>query len=250
MHASSPEGMFAGRFRPAVNFDLSPGAACLQRSQYYRAAERCDLEGAEEFFLRSRDGNLLSSIEKFLQSDATVLYLSTNQSWRGLDLVPPRPVLDQVAEILAFAPEFADTLQPRMPFLEMQYILIHVRDADRGLQELDESDDELAFRARAIRFAEKVIDQNGGKLIVCISNNTRLRRIPCETHGLIDPGTSVQNTGFLGTLSEGELADMALIRSASQLYALSYFQWNSGFSVWVSRLFDVPAVFENARSDI
>ena len=249
VHASS-EGPFAGQFRPGVNLDLSPGAGYLQRSRYHYAADRSALQGAQEFFFPPRDGNLLLAIEDFLRSSAPVLYISTNQSWRGLDIAPPRPVLDEVAQIVAFTPKFMDALRKSMPYLESEYVLIHVRDADRASSELDESEDELAFRARAMQFVRQIVDQYGSKTMVCISNNVRLRRILCETFGLMDPGTSMQNAGFVGTLSDAELADLALIKGAAQLFALSYFKWNSGFSVWMSRLFAVPARFENARSEI
>jgi hypothetical protein len=251
---ASSKGAFAGQFRPGVNMDLCPAAGFLQRSKFYRPAERSELQGAREFFYPPRDGNLLHTIEKFLQSNEQVLFISTNQSWKGLgiglDVAPPRLVLDEVAQMMTFTLEFSGALLKSVPVLETEYILIHVRDADRGSPELAEDEDELAFRARAMRFAEKVNEQHAGETLVCISNNVRLRRVLCATLGMVDPETAVQNTGFVGTLSEAELTDIALIRGAKQLYVLSYFRWNSGFSVWISRLFGVPALFENARSQI
>ena len=249
VHAAR-EGRFAGRFEPRINLDLAPGASSLKRSALYHRADRQALVGAREYFDKQRDGDLIPAIEAFLRSDARVLYVATNESWRGVDDEPPRHVLDEVARILAFTPAFARKVADRHAPLGQGYALLHVRDSDRGDLSQAPSMDELAYRARARQFVELLIRAGATPQRVCLSNNQRLRDFLCDAYGLANPRTAVENTGFIGTLSEAELMDIALIRNAKELHGLSYYPWNSGFSVWISRLFAVPARFANARTQL
>jgi hypothetical protein len=244
-------GEFAGLFLPRFNLDLAPAGACLTYPVVYHKAAREALVDAQEYFLTRRDGDVEQAIRDFLRSDAETLYISTNQSWRGTDDAPERDILDQVFQIFSFTEEFSALVDERLAPLPRGYVLLHVRDCNRDAFDEPETDDEVAYRSRAQTFIEgKLADRsvpNGS--VVCISNNRRLRDLLCARYGFYNPGTAVENPGSKGRLSRAELLDLALLANAKALFALSYYPWSSGFSVWTARLFGVPASFFNSKSE-
>jgi len=237
-------------FVARANLDLSPASRFLDYESVHHPGERQDLIDAKEYFEPERDGDVDQTINDFLRSDRETLYLSTNRSWRGVDDEPDRAALDHTAKILNFSPAFGNTVYQKTCHISHPYMLLHIRDSDRSKSKRWMSWDAWRFRLRVAALIRKKIHghTSANQAIVCVSNNEPLRDHLCQKHGYINLQTEVQNTGHKGILSEGELLDMALMKSAASLTALSYFGWNSGFSVWVTRLFGVPATYYNRYS--
>ena len=248
VHASM-EGPLAGRFVPGVNLDLAPGSACLERSDLHVPGERTALIEAEEH-VAGQGVEVADMVAAFLESDADTLYLATNESWRGLNDEPTPDVMDRIRPILKFTPPFARKVDERRDAWPEDYIVLHIRDANRADPAAPHTEPEHLFRERVQRFIELRQAEWTGRSVVCVSNNEALRDELCDVHGFFNPRTAVENRGFQGTLSEAELMDIALIKHASALQALSYYRWNSGFSVWAARLLGIPASFSNSKSRI
>jgi hypothetical protein len=155
-----------------------------------------------------------------------------------------------------FTPEFETVVGASTRAVPKPFVLLHIRDRNLettvhqpGKYPQSEAAD---FRRRVDRFIDAVVSPRvpPGCAVVCISNNVPLRDRLCELHGYRNIAAAVKNTGNRGVLSEAELLDAALIKSAASIFSLSYYPWDSGFTLWLSRLFGVPAEFCNAESAI
>ena len=254
----SQHGPLAGSFLPGVNVSMAAAAARFRSSPLHVPLEESSIIGAEEILEQDCTDRVRSLAEDFLHSDQDTLAICTNASWRGTQDALPPSTMTELRRAFEFTDPFEAVVRNHRPAAP-GYILIHIRDRDRSeLQSyFNKTPDpaayalkETAFRHRAENFTSQIVEAYPQKPVVCMSNNHELRDDLCRQHGLINPHTSIGNPGYRGALTDGELLDFALVRDASALYSLTYFPWNSGFTVWSSRLYSVWAQFFNSMTPL
>ncbi|MBI4883616.1 MAG: hypothetical protein HY826_06115 [Actinobacteria bacterium] len=242
-------------FEVRFNVDLAPASRHLEYSAVRFPADRATLAAAEEFFEPSRDGDVATVIDRFLNSEEATLFISTN-AWPQRQCSHASEVSNLAAQIVNFTPEFDEVVRATTSGIPRPFVVLHIRDhnlettAHQPTRYRRSSPEARAFRRRVDLFIDSVVNPAvpAECAVVCISNNVWLRDRLSRWYGYYNLGSVVNNTGNRGVMSEAELVDAALIKMAETVFSLSYYPWNSGFTVWLSRLFGVPAVFRNAES--
>jgi hypothetical protein len=124
------------------------------------------------------------------------------------------------------------------------YIVIHIRGGDPvGTNNVTPS---LIFKIRTI-LEQKVVKFVTGKTVFVISDNLTLRNTISQMYKYKTvPTTKICHLGNSAYSDldhlNGTMIDFFLMSQASTVYSLSVYRWNSGFSEWCTKIFDVPLV--------
>lgn len=129
----------------------------------------------------------------------------------------------------------------KISYLGDNYRVVHIRGGDPvGSKNIT---DTLMEKVRSV-IEESVLSESLNTPIVVISDNLTLRDKVAEAYNWktleVNEICHLANANLTTSGIEGTLIDLMLMTQAQSVYSLSVYWWNTGFSEWITKIYDVP----------